>query len=60
MGVNARDGVISFLNVRSAERSAVALWKVTKPAADDLPKLRQISDLAYVSYSRDNFGIETY
>lgn len=46
MGVNARDGVLTFLNVRSAERGAIVTWKVEKPAVDELPKLRQISDLA--------------
>ena len=46
MGVNARDGVVTFLNVRSVERGAMMTWNVDKPAAEELPKLRQISDLA--------------
>lgn len=46
MGVNARDGVVSFLNVMSAERGATSNWKVDKPTEQELPTLRQISDLA--------------
>ena len=50
VGVNARDGVVSFLNVKSAEQGASKTWNVDKPADEDLPKLRQISDFAQVIY----------
>ncbi len=46
MGVNARDGVLSFLNVRSAEKAASNLWGVDKPEDADLPRLRKMSDIA--------------
>ena len=46
IGVNARDGMITFLNVKSAEQSAMQTWGVDEAAADDLPKLNRVSDIA--------------
>ncbi|KZM28677.1 uncharacterized protein EKO05_0009934 [Ascochyta rabiei] len=52
IGVNARDGVISFLNVKSAERGAIQAWKVERPLVNDLPRLRQISDISWAFWRR--------
>ncbi|KAF3009504.1 hypothetical protein E8E13_003824 [Curvularia kusanoi] len=52
IGVNARDGVISFFNVMSAERGAAHYWGVDQPSVEELPKLRQISDLAWGFWKR--------
>lgn len=46
MGVNARDGMIAFFNVRSAEQSAMQIWGVDEVATDDLPMLNRISDIS--------------
>lgn len=58
IGVNARDGVISFLDVRSAEKGASMTWGVEKPPINELPKLRQISDLAWGFWNRAHPGKE--
>ncbi|KAJ8106913.1 hypothetical protein OPT61_g9226 [Boeremia exigua] len=52
MGVNARDGVVTFLNVRSAQRGAIYSWAVEKPKNTELPQLRQISDIAWAFWRR--------
>ncbi|KAJ4347557.1 Mitochondrial import inner membrane translocase subunit tim8 [Ascochyta clinopodiicola] len=52
IGVNARDGVISFLNVKSAVQSASQNWAVEKLSLDELPKLRQLSDISWAFWRR--------
>jgi hypothetical protein len=56
MAVNARDGVLTFLDVKSAEKGASRTWGVAKPSVDELPKLRQISDLAWGFWNRAHPG----
>ncbi|KAJ4311116.1 Mitochondrial import inner membrane translocase subunit tim8 [Neodidymelliopsis sp. IMI 364377] len=56
MAVNARDGVLTFLDVKSAEKGASRVWGVAKPSVDELPKLRQISDLAWGFWNRAHPG----
>lgn len=46
MAVNARDGMITYFNVRSAEQSAILIWGVDEPAVADLPKLNRVSDIS--------------
>ncbi|KAJ4993437.1 hypothetical protein SVAN01_00985 [Stagonosporopsis vannaccii] len=61
IGVNARDGVVSFLNIMSAEKAATDNWKVEKPVDFELPRLRQISDLTWAFWNRahkDSVGLK--
>ncbi|XPT03569.1 Mitochondrial import inner membrane translocase subunit tim8 [Ascochyta lentis] len=52
IGVNARSGVIYFVDVRSAFHAAEYLWKPEVPTADTLPALKQISDIAWGFWNR--------
>jgi hypothetical protein len=46
MGVNVRDGVLTYFNVRSAEQSAMLLWGVDEVSASELPALNRVSDVS--------------
>lgn len=50
--MNAKDGVIYFLNVRSALEGAKSSWKDENPPLDELPALRSISDMAWGAWHR--------
>ncbi|KAF3045874.1 hypothetical protein E8E12_002891 [Didymella heteroderae] len=52
MGVNARDGVFTFFNVRSAEQSAMQLWGTDEVAAEELPALNRVSDISWAFWKR--------
>jgi len=45
IGVNAHDGMITFLDILSAVEGAKRTWNVANPPVDELPKLRSISDI---------------
>lgn len=44
MGVNSRDGVLTFFNVRSAQQSAELLWGIDEVSPVELPALNRIPD----------------
>lgn len=46
-GINVEQGVLVFVDVASASLKAAAIWGVQKPPVDQLPALRQMSDLAW-------------
>ncbi|KAH6639025.1 hypothetical protein C7974DRAFT_387722 [Boeremia exigua] len=52
IGVNARDGVVSFMNVRSADTAAISNWQVAQPADAEMPRLRKISDITWAFWRR--------
>ncbi|KAJ4993438.1 hypothetical protein SVAN01_00986 [Stagonosporopsis vannaccii] len=52
IGANAQDGVIYFFNVKSAVEGAKLVWGVTQPPVDQLPQLKQISDMAWGIWRR--------
>ncbi len=52
IGVNTEAGVIYFVDIASAFEAAKSLWKVAKPSLDELPQLRQISDIAWGIWRR--------
>ncbi|KAH6639024.1 hypothetical protein C7974DRAFT_448848 [Boeremia exigua] len=52
IGVNAEDGIVHFFDVRSAYEGAKRLWAVENAPMDELPALRQISDMAWGAWRR--------
>jgi hypothetical protein len=47
IGINAKDGVIYFLQRKSPDKAAQDLWHVVEPVDAELPKLRASSDIAW-------------
>ncbi|KAF1928401.1 uncharacterized protein M421DRAFT_92650 [Didymella exigua CBS 183.55] len=52
IGVNARNGMITFFNVRSAAQSAMQIWGVDEVTADELPELNRVSDISWAFWKR--------
>ena len=46
-GINIDEGAVLFIDVASARLKAAELWRVDKPPANQLPELRQMSDLSW-------------
>ena len=46
-GINVDQGIVWFIDVASASLKAASLWGVQNPPVDQLPALRQMSDLAW-------------
>jgi hypothetical protein len=52
MAANADDGIVFFIDRRSAVSGAAGAWGVKIPPVDQLPELRQMSDLAWGMWRR--------
>lgn len=53
VGINARDGLISFLHVVSPVKAAEDTWGTSNIRSSELPQLRTSSDLAYGMWHRE-------
>ncbi|KAF1836071.1 hypothetical protein BDW02DRAFT_494450 [Decorospora gaudefroyi] len=54
IGINRASGILYFIHRKSPEKAAADLWDIPQPQvnADDLPKLRTSSDLAWGLWNR--------
>ncbi|KAF1915787.1 hypothetical protein BDU57DRAFT_450258 [Ampelomyces quisqualis] len=52
MGVNAKDGLVYFINLLSPVQGAMQLWNNPNPSKDDLPAIRSSSDIAWGLWNR--------
>lgn len=52
IGINTVSGAIFFLDVESAAKAAEVNWKPQVPAAEELPKLKAISDISWGFWNR--------
>ncbi|KAF1363731.1 hypothetical protein EJ07DRAFT_173638 [Lizonia empirigonia] len=53
VGINARDGLISFLHRVSPAKAAEDTWDTSNIRSSELPQLRSSSDLAYGMWHRE-------
>lgn len=55
-GVNVAEGIVWFIDVASASLKAASLWGVPNPPVEQLPALRQMSDISWGFWTRAHGG----
>lgn len=55
-GINVEEGALFLIEVASAPRTAALLWDVDPAPKDELPEIRQISDLAWGFWYQSHGG----